>query len=157
MYDQRLFNQDTGVASGLGAEDSYNLYDKPLFADRSELFRHKGGRDEETYAAGGGAAGGAAEVDTSRFKPDKGFTGTDYARGGGEGGAGAGAIQFEGNPEEADPFGLDQFLSEVRGGKKGALDGIGRSGAMAAGAGGGMYDQATGGSGRRRDFVSGGR
>lgn len=40
MYDQRLFNQDTGVGAGMGAEDAYNLYDKPLFADRAELFKH---------------------------------------------------------------------------------------------------------------------
>ena len=40
MYDQRLFNQDAGPGAGMGAEDSYNLYDKPLFADRAELFKH---------------------------------------------------------------------------------------------------------------------
>lgn len=38
-------------------------------------------------------------------------------------------LQFEKDPEEADPFGLDQFLSDVRAGKKrGALDDIGKSG-----------------------------
>lgn len=42
MYDQRLFNQDAG-ASTLGGEDSYNIYDKPLFADRSDIFKHKVG------------------------------------------------------------------------------------------------------------------
>ena len=41
MYDQRLFNQDVGGAgAGMGGEDSYNIYDKPLFADRAELFKH---------------------------------------------------------------------------------------------------------------------
>ena len=41
MYDQRLFNQDAGGAgAGMGGEDSYNIYDKPLFADRAELFKH---------------------------------------------------------------------------------------------------------------------
>ena len=40
MYDQRLFNQDTGVASGLGPDDTYNVYDKALFADKgSGLYR----------------------------------------------------------------------------------------------------------------------
>lgn len=40
MYDQRLFNQDQGVGSGLGGEDAYNIYDKPLFADRgSSLYK----------------------------------------------------------------------------------------------------------------------
>jgi SNW domain-containing protein 1 len=155
MYDQRLFNQDVGTGAGGGAEDSYNIYDKPLFADRAELFKHTGRRDEETYASGGGGGGGGgADVDTSRFKPDKGFTGADYGKGG-EGGA----VQFEKEAEEADPFGLDAFLSDVRGGKKkGALDDIGKRGGMGAGGGGGSYeDQHAGGSGRRREFVSGGR
>ena len=49
MYDQRLFNQDAGGAgAGMGGEDSYNIYDKPLFADRAELFKH---------TVGGGAEG----------------------------------------------------------------------------------------------------
>eukprot|EP00826_Nyctotherus_ovalis_P059099 TRINITY_DN8189_c0_g1_i8.p1 TRINITY_DN8189_c0_g1~~TRINITY_DN8189_c0_g1_i8.p1 ORF type:complete len:430 (-),score=137.48 TRINITY_DN8189_c0_g1_i8:42-1256(-) len=41
MYDQRLFNQSAGVTSGFGDEDDYNLYDKPLFADRTETALHK--------------------------------------------------------------------------------------------------------------------
>ncbi len=69
------------------------------------------------------------------------------------------SMQFEKEAEEADPFGLDAFLSDVRGGKKkGALDDIGKRGGMGAGGGGGSYeDQHAGGSGRRREFVSGGR
>eukprot|EP00798_Chlamydomonas_sp_ICE-L_P005031 gene5031-34818_t len=35
MYDQRLFNQDHGMAAGFGGEDSYNVYDKALFVDRT--------------------------------------------------------------------------------------------------------------------------
>ena len=43
MYDQRLFNQGTGgVGSGLaGEDDDYNLYDKPLFADRTAATIYK--------------------------------------------------------------------------------------------------------------------
>lgn len=33
--DQRLFNQNEGVDGGFGSDDEYNLYDKPLFTDRS--------------------------------------------------------------------------------------------------------------------------
>ncbi|KAI3435958.1 hypothetical protein D9Q98_002016 [Chlorella vulgaris] len=154
MYDQRLFNQDTGVGPGLGGEESYNIYDKPLFADRSELFKHKGRKDDEVYAgAGAGGGEGGEEVDTKRFKPDKGFTGADYTKGSGEGGA----VQFEKDADEADPFGLDAFLSDVRTGKKkgGALDEVGRGGGMRAAGGGSSYDQYAGGSGRKREFVSG--
>jgi hypothetical protein len=41
MYDSRLFNQDTGgTGSGLASEDAYNMYDKPMWADRgSGLYR----------------------------------------------------------------------------------------------------------------------
>ena len=35
LYDQRLLNQSSGIAAGFGDEDDYNLYEKPLFTDRS--------------------------------------------------------------------------------------------------------------------------
>ena len=167
-------------------------------------------------AGGGGEGGEGGEINTARFKPDKGFTGADYGQG--EGGpvqvrgrmrpgwgatgtctlgvASCGAAmqrsgavhgvcrcagpttapvpvpltlpppphapppscpQVEKEGDEADPFGLDAFLSDVRAGKKkGALDDIGKGGGMRAGGGGSSYDQHEGGSGRRRDFVSGG-
>ena len=86
-----------GVASGLLAEDAYNMYDKPLFADKgSSLYRPKASTEDE-LAAGGGAAEGR------HFKPDRGFAGVDYGaatRGGG------GPVQFEKDQEE-DPFGLE--------------------------------------------------
>lgn len=41
MYDQRLFNQSAGLSSGFGDEDDYNLYTKPLFADRTEAALYK--------------------------------------------------------------------------------------------------------------------
>ena len=73
-------------------------------------------------------------------------------------------VEFERQPaEEADPFGLDQFLSEVRadkrqkGGDGGALGKVGNSGGMrAAGGGAGTYDDLSGaGSGRKMNFTSG--
>lgn len=33
MFDQRLFNQTSGLEAGFGDEDDYVVYDKPLFAD----------------------------------------------------------------------------------------------------------------------------
>lgn len=42
MFDQRLFNQVSGLESGFGEEDDYNLYDKPLFADRTAASIYKG-------------------------------------------------------------------------------------------------------------------
>lgn len=101
MYDQRLFNQDSTVQAGMGAEDAYNLYDKPLFTDRSDVYRGKANNRE----------GEEADIDTAKFKPSKGFTGADYSS---KDGTGKGPVEFESDPQEADPFGLDAFLSDVR-------------------------------------------
>merc|ERR1712176_51742 len=50
LYDQRLFNQDQGIASGLATEDTYNIYDKPLFADKgNSIYRPKTSADDELY------------------------------------------------------------------------------------------------------------
>ena len=48
MYDQRLFNQEGGMASGLASEDTYNLYDKALFADRgNNLYKPRTTADDD--------------------------------------------------------------------------------------------------------------
>jgi len=51
MYDQRLFNRSEGLSSGFGSEDSYNIYDKPLFAERSSntIYRPKKTVSDENY------------------------------------------------------------------------------------------------------------
>ena len=41
MFDQRLFNQTSGLDAGFGEEDDYNLYDKPLFTDRTAASIYK--------------------------------------------------------------------------------------------------------------------
>ena len=64
MFDQRLFNQQSGLDSGFGHDDDYNLYDKPLFADRTAASIYKNikeynddddeqGADNETKKTGG--------------------------------------------------------------------------------------------------------
>ncbi|CBI28015.3 unnamed protein product, partial [Vitis vinifera] len=58
-------------------------------------------------------------------------------------------VEFEKEAEEADPFGLDQFLTEVKKGKK-AMDKVGTGGTMRASAGSSMRDGHDGGSGRTR-------
>lgn len=47
------------------------------------------------------------DVNTARFRPDKGFSGVDYGAAGGRSG---GPVQFEKDAGEVDPFGLDQVL-----------------------------------------------
>jgi len=41
MFDQRLFNQTSGLDTGFGEDDDYNLYDKPLFTDRTAASIYK--------------------------------------------------------------------------------------------------------------------
>lgn len=146
MYDQRLFNQEKGMDSGFATDDQYNVYDKGLFTAQptlSTLYRPKKDLDSEMY-------GGADEqldkiMKTERFKPDKGFSGTAE-----RGGPRDRPVEFEREAaEEADPFGLDQFLTEVKGGKK-PTDKIGSGGTMRASAGSSMRDSYGGGSSRTR-------
>ena len=40
--DQRLFNQNEGVDGGFGSDDEYNVFDKPLFTDRSAAGIYRG-------------------------------------------------------------------------------------------------------------------
>lgn len=151
QYDTRLFNQEQGMGTGFGAEDSYNLYDKPLFATRdSNLFKPVRGQDDEQYGGGGGDRDGG--IKTDKFKADRGFTGAEQGGAGGGGDKRGAGVEYESAGQEADPFGLEQFMQKVDKSKK-PLDGIGQRGGMAAGAGGGGYEG--GGSSRRMEFTSG--
>ncbi|CAN0879732.1 SNW/SKI-interacting protein [Linum grandiflorum] len=137
MYDQRLFNQVKGMDSGFQTDDQYNVYEKGLFTAQhtlSTLYRPKKDADSEMY-------GGADEqmdkiMRTDRFKPDRAFTGT-AERGGAQR---DGPVEFE---KEADPFGLDQFSTEVQ-------KGGGTMMMMASGGGSSNRDDYSGSSGRSR-------
>ncbi|OMO58279.1 hypothetical protein COLO4_34758 [Corchorus olitorius] len=105
MYDQRLFNQEKGMDSGFAIHDQYNIYDKGLFIAQptlSTLYRPKKDMDSAMY----GSAEGQLDhrlMKTDRFKPDKASGPRDRP------------VEFEKEAEEeADPFGLDQFLTEVK-------------------------------------------
>ncbi len=64
MYDQRLFNQEGGMASGLASDDTYNLYDKALFADRgNNLYKPRNNNPDDDAAD--------PEGNGRTFKPDK--------------------------------------------------------------------------------------
>ena len=45
MFDQRLFNQTAGLGAGFGHDEDYNLYDKPLFADRTAASIYKNNKN----------------------------------------------------------------------------------------------------------------
>ncbi|KAL2641422.1 hypothetical protein R1flu_009009 [Riccia fluitans] len=108
MYDQRLFNQEQGMESGFAADDTYNVYDKGLFTSQNAL----GGLYRPRKETGNDADEQLDQaLKTDRFRADKGFAGTSE-------GARDRPLEFEKEEEEADPFGLDQFLTEVKKGKK---------------------------------------
>ncbi|KAF8072888.1 hypothetical protein HT031_000548 [Scenedesmus sp. PABB004] len=156
QYDSRLFNQEQGMGTGFGADDSYALYDKPLFATRdSNLFKPVRNTDDELY--GGAAPGADGGPRTDKFKADRGFAGAGGpADGAAPGGAAkrGGGVEYESAAVEADPFGLEQFMANVDRGRK-PLDAIGTRGGMAAGGGGGGGLDGEGGGGRRMQFTSG--
>jgi SNW domain-containing protein 1 len=142
LYDQRLFNQSSGLDSGFGSEDSNKLYDKPLFRTQNQLYQPR--RAENT---GINAADMAKINDTSRFRPDKGFQGAE----GGKPTRSGDPVEFEYDQRRSastaapaeDPFGFNSFLSSAgSGGAKKPLDRIGTSGAMhAAAAGSGLHPE----------------
>ncbi|XP_050219923.1 SNW/SKI-interacting protein-like [Mercurialis annua] len=145
MHDQRLFNQEKGMDSGFATDEQYNVYDKGLFTAQptlSTLYRPQKDVDSDTY-------GGADEqldkiMKTERFKPDKAFAGTSEKAGPRDR-----PVEFEKDVEEADPFGLDQFLTEVKKGKK-TMDKVGSDGTMRASGGSSTRDGHDGGSDRTR-------
>lgn len=146
MYDQRLFNQEKGMDSGLTGDDQYNIYDKGLFTAQptlSTLYKPKKDADTDMY---GGAEDQLEKVmKTERFKPDKAFTGASERP---SGSRRERPVEFD-KQEENDPFGLELFLTEVKRGKK-AMDKIGGGGTMRASGGSSRDDYEGGGSGRTR-------
>ena len=199
LYDQRLFNQAGGVASGFGGgDDAYNIYDKVsspsarprapstlslcparsrvvapfppvqhclLFTGTPRSSLHdivspshflavqalfkSGAAAESIYRPtatkedewGDEDTAEAAVMKAARFKgADRGFEGAGEQA---AGGAPSGPRQFVQDDAEADPFGLDEFLTEAKSGRP--LDRVGQSSGMAAAAGGSMGE-----SGRSR-------
>ncbi|GJS83952.1 SNW/SKI-interacting protein-like protein [Tanacetum coccineum] len=145
MYDQRLFNQEMGMGSGFETDDQYNVYDKKLFTAQptlSSLYKPKKDTDDEMYD---GANEQVQKIrKTDRFKPHKGFT--DAGKKTGQRG---GPVEFEKQvAAEADPFGLDKFITQLTGRKK-PLDKVGSGGTMSA-SGGSSTREGYEGSGRNR-------
>jgi SNW domain-containing protein 1 len=105
MFDQRLFNQTSGMSQGFAANDAYDIYDKPLFQSAvSNIYKPTRERDD------------AAGVDTKQFDsllankgPHKGFSGTDATAAG----ASSGPVVFE----KEDVFGVDAFMNAAKRGR----------------------------------------
>jgi SNW domain-containing protein 1 len=116
QFDERLFNQSKGLDAGGGHDDeTYAVYDKPWRAQDNiakNIYRPSKNADTDIYGADLDKI-----INTNRFVPDRGFSGTDTG-----GAAGAptkrdGPVQFE-RSEEDDPFGLGQLFENVKKGKR---------------------------------------
>lgn len=121
MLDSRLFNQES-LSNNFAEDDSYNLYDRPLFHGSSAaaaIYKARGNITEgndESYG-GGTEEGISRALDNDRFglgRAQVGFEGANEQE------VREGPVQFE--KDSGDVFGLDKFLDEAKGGRKRGLD-----------------------------------
>ena len=121
-YDSRLFNQSAGLDSGFGADDTYEAYTAPMF-DRGDVGSglYRAQKDE---GAGRGTADEqmAALKDTTRFRADKGFQGTEGGTASAPTGPRNAPVQFEkaasssakSARHEEDVFGIGEIVDTKR-------------------------------------------
>jgi len=101
MYDSRLFDRDSGMQSGFASNDSYNVYDKPLFNTKSKaIYKPTTIPDIDMLRGGTGDL-----TDTSKFKAGREFEGASSSS------RGNAPVQFE-KDNDTDPFGIEEFLSK---------------------------------------------
>ena len=105
MYDQRLFNQSSGLSSGFQGSDSYDLYDKPLFESSNAKSIYRPTKSSSESIIGGIET----EKITSLLKPSRGFKGTESTMD-----VRSGPVQFE---KETDVFGVDAFMNAAKRGR----------------------------------------
>ncbi|KAE9406792.1 pre-mRNA-processing protein 45 [Gymnopus androsaceus JB14] len=124
MLDSRLFNQES-LSGDFGTDESYNLYDKPLFhgsTAAAAIYKARGNIEQgnEESFGGGTDEGIGKALDNDRFslgRPQVGFEGASDQE------VREGPVQFE--KDTSDVFGVNQFLSEASTGKKRGLDSSG--------------------------------
>lgn len=119
QFDQRLFNQQSGMDSGFGDDESYNVYDRQWRGKSnlgSSLYRptrtaeNEYGADLETL------------MSTNRFVADRGFSGADASANR------TGPVEFQRSgagdeKEEDDLFGVIGLLTEAKKASKRNADG----------------------------------
>lgn len=147
MYDSRLFNQTSGMATGFNED---NPYDKPLFAAQdaiSSIYRPRAQMDDDDDNEEA-ASGEMSKIQkSSRFevlgRAKEGFKGAadaevipplfsfhSHPRTHGLSQARDGPVQFE--KDTADPFGIDSMIADVTGGGSGSGAGQKRYGIQEA-------------------------
>jgi SNW domain-containing protein 1 len=121
MLDSRLFNQES-LSSSFAADDSYSLYDKPLFSGSSAaaaIYKPRGANidDDGNEIAEGGEEAVREGMKNDRFGlgragAGRGFEGADSTE------VRDGPVAFE--KDTLDPFGVDAFLDEAKKGGAGS-------------------------------------
>lgn len=113
QIDSRLLNREK-FSGTFGDDDSYNTYDKPLFAGAeaaAAMYRRpaRSGNPDTIY---GDAEGAEEAMKNDRFGlgTTKGFQGAEYQE------ERSGPVQFE--KDAADPFSINQFLDDAKRGTK---------------------------------------
>lgn len=118
MTDARLFNREA-LSSTFGDDDSYNVYDKPLFQGSSAaaaIYRRPGNGTADDMYGGGTESGVREQLQHDRFGlgARKGFSGAQSQE------SRTGPVQFE--KDTNDPFAIDQFLNDAKRGVKRSAD-----------------------------------
>eukprot|EP00930_Biecheleria_cincta_P058787 TRINITY_DN44589_c0_g1_i1.p1 TRINITY_DN44589_c0_g1~~TRINITY_DN44589_c0_g1_i1.p1 ORF type:complete len:548 (-),score=125.41 TRINITY_DN44589_c0_g1_i1:120-1763(-) len=137
QFDARLFNQSAGMDSGYhgGSDERCAVYDKPLFADRSQAGIYKydkermeqtegrmghiggpGGRGTKSFAGAADPDEAAAGSSSTRMAPVE-FEREDAApreRASGSGRARSRSRRRQSRQDEDDDFGLDGLLEETK-------------------------------------------
>lgn len=121
MLDSRLFNQES-LSGSFADEESYNLYDRPLFhgsTAAAAIYKARGNiADGNEESFGGGTEDGIGKaLDNDRFGLGQAKVGFEGAT---EQEIREGPVQFE--KDSGDVFGLDKFLDEAKSGRKRGLD-----------------------------------
>ena len=121
MLDSRLFNQES-LSGSFADEESYGLYDKPLFHGSSAaaaIYKARGNITEgdEDRFGGGTEEGIGRALDNDRFGLGQAQVGFEGAQ---EQEVREGPVQFE--KDTTDVFGVDKFLDEAKSGRKRGLD-----------------------------------
>lgn len=121
MLDSRLFNQES-LSNSFGDEESYSLYDRPLFHGSSAaaaIYKARGNITEgnEESFGGGTEEGIGKALGNDRFGLGQARVGFEGAQ---EQEVREGPVQFE--KDTGDVFGLNQFLDEAKSGRKRGLD-----------------------------------
>ncbi|SGY18779.1 BQ5605_C014g07472 [Microbotryum silenes-dioicae] len=113
MLDSRLFNQEQ-LNTSFGDDDSYNIYDKPLFSGSSAaaaIYRPRGANIDDEGNDVSLEDGISKSMQNDRFGlgvAGRGFQGSDLAE------VRDGPVAFE--KDTADPFGVDAFLETAKAG-----------------------------------------